>query len=219
MMGFKSKVGCLALIFVVGVAVGSASAGLVGTGLAYNDGAKTWDGTVPFSKTSGSVTLAGSMDWAVFTAANFNTLFGGSGYTPHAGELVYTYQLHNTGNTYISLSELVLISQAPADTAGYFSLGGSSEQAPYSSTITSGDVVWSFQSPNNIAVGAYSTGLAFSSIRKPRSDFDIVFNGGVSVTFAGMGGPGPNSIPEPSALALLTVALATIGVAAIGKRK
>ena len=36
-----------------------------------------------------------NFEYAVLTAADFTTQFGGSGYTPTAGELVYAYQVFN----------------------------------------------------------------------------------------------------------------------------
>ncbi|MGA2797284.1 MAG: hypothetical protein ABSE63_06895 [Thermoguttaceae bacterium] len=209
--------GILLSFMVLCLLAAPAFAGLIGTGLSYNDGTKTWEGTKTFSQSATDGTLAGSLDWAVFTGVNFSSLF--TGYTPTGGELVYAYQLTNTGTVNISLAELTLLSSAPADNVGDFTGNGVSGQLPKLMQITSGDVIWDFGNPDNIVPPNSSAGLAVSSIRKPRNDFYVILNGGASATVSGIGGPGTSAIPEPSVLTLLAIAIATMGFVIVHRRK
>jgi hypothetical protein len=218
MISLKKVAVCLALFAVVGLATAPAFAGLLGTGLSYpKSPSGSWEGTGTFyNATSG---LQGNIEWAVFTAANFSTLFPSDpNYSPTGNELVYAYQVFNTGAVNISLEAVALLSGAPADNDGYFTAGTPpmTGQAPFDSSITSTQVIWDFKdyrpagSNYNIVPGDHSTGLAFCSIRAPRSDFSITVDGGTSAS-ALVGGPGNVSIPEPSTLILLAVAAAMFG--------
>jgi hypothetical protein len=217
MISLKKVAVCLALFAVVGLATAPAFAGLLGTGLSYpKTPSGNWEGTGHFFNSSSG--LQGDIQWAVFTGANFSTLFPDLSYSPTGGELVYAYQVFNTGTVNISLETVALLSGAPADNDGYFTAGTPpmTGQVPYDSSITSTQVIWDFKdySPTgsnyNIVPGDHSTGLAFCSIRTPRSDFSITVDGGTSAT-ALVGGPGNVSIPEPSTLILLVMAAAMFG--------
>jgi hypothetical protein len=211
---FSIKKTAVCLILVLGLMAVPAWAGLLGTGSSYNDGlgplGGAWGGTKHFDVAGTGGRLTGDLDWAVFTGANFSSLF--TGYTPTLGELVYTYQIHNTGTLNISKGSLKLIGGAPADSADDFTGNGVSGQAPGSTQILSTDVIWNFQAPNNIDwnPAESSNGLVFSSIRRPRNDVYVVVDGGASTNITGVAGPGTNSIPEPSVLTLLLVAAATL---------
>jgi hypothetical protein len=204
------------VILAIGLLASSASAGLLGTGLSFYDGTKTWEGTSHYANAYG---LSGDFDWAVFTANNYSSLFPPSqGYTPTPGELVYTYQIHNGPGLEVSLDQLRLLSGAPADHAGYFIVSSALEQVPYSTSITSTNVTWDFRAPNNIPANGDSRGMVFSSPRLPRNDLDYIVDGGTSCTITGVGGPGTVSIPEPSTLLLLAMAGAFAGLIAIRRR-
>jgi hypothetical protein len=218
MVKSRKVVGFLALVAVVSFVAVPAMAGLIGTGLAYNDGVNpTWEGSKTFSQPVTGGTLAGRVEWAVFTAANYSSLF--TDYTPTPGELVYTYQIFNTGTVVISKGMAALLSSAPADNVAYFTSNGMSGVAPSAMSIIPADVIWNFASPSiGWSPADNSTGLVFSSIRKPRNDFYVVVDGGGSVNVTGVGGPGTVPIPEPSALALLGVAMA-LGIVAVRNRR
>lgn len=221
MLGFKKATWGLGSIVIVCLMAATASAGLLNTGHSYNDGT-LWEGSKTFSKVDGNGTLAGRLEYAVFTAAQFASQFPSSGYTSTAGELVYTYQIFNTGTKSISFSKLLLLSGATADTAGTFLVDGQSGQAPFFSTITQGqNVSWDFSqtAAYNIVPTAHSVGLVFCSSRQPMErDIDVITNGGASVNVARVIGPGTTAIPEPSSLALLAAATA-IGIAVARNRR
>jgi hypothetical protein len=94
---------------------------------AYNDGngpaGGAWRGTASFANGD----LAGTVDWAVFTANAFNVAFGGGGYVAPAGELVYAHQIFTTdtippivGSSGMSIT----LNGNPAGNGGSFSAGG-----------------------------------------------------------------------------------------------
>jgi hypothetical protein len=217
MISIKKAAVCAMLFAVLGLMAAPAFAGLLGTGQSYpRTGGGNWEGTGTFyNSVSG---LKGNVDWAVFTASNFSSLFPDLSYSPTANELVYAYQVFNTGTVNISLETVALLSGAPADNDGYFTAGSPpmTGQAPFDSSITATQVIWDFKDYRpagnnyNIIPGDHSTGLAFSSIRAPRSDFSITVDGGTSAT-AVVGGPGATSIPEPSTLILLSIVAVVFG--------
>ena len=73
-------------------AVAPASAGVLSASGSAFEG---WSGTTPFSNASG---LAGDVDWVVLTSSNFSASFPGAAYSPPSDELVYVYQIVNTGS-------------------------------------------------------------------------------------------------------------------------
>jgi hypothetical protein len=217
MIGFKKASLGLGAFAVVCVMATMASAGLLGTGHSYDDGT-LWEGTQAFSKTSGANTLSGSVDYAVFTASEFGNLF--TGYVATPDELVYTYQIHNSGTVNITLSKLLLLSGATADNPGFFEGDGVSGMAPYASTISGQNVTWDFTTGHNIVSPGESVGLAFSSTRRPMArDINVIVDGPLSVNVQYVAGPGSVPIPEPSSLALLTVAAAAAGIAVVRNRR
>jgi hypothetical protein len=218
MIGFQKAAWVFGSLVVIGLIAGTAPAGLLGTGLSYNDGSQIWEGTRSFSKAVTGGTLSGSLDYAVFAPEEFNSLFTGYGTT--AGELVYAYQIHNTGSVNITLSKLLLLSGAPADAAGIFQGNGVSGQDPFESYITPGiNVTWDFTNGHNIVSPGDSVGLAFCSIRKPMGrDVDVIVDGGGSVNVTSVAGPGLVNVPEPAGLALLTVIAVAAGIAGARSR-
>jgi hypothetical protein len=175
------------------VAIPTSQAGILnGHGAAY--GGVT--GTVPFNN---GVGLSGSIDYAVFTAAAFNSNFGGQGYVP-GGSLVYTYQVEVSGSSFVS-TEIVGISN-PANTIGSFNIGNVNA----SSASLTPNASWFFSPP--IATGQTSWGLAFSSNYIPIVGASLTVNGGTQALVAGVPTPGPIAIPEPASLLVLASSLA-----------
>lgn len=220
MSGFKKATCVLVALVIASSVTATASAGLLGTGHSYVDG-QIWEGYQTFSGTVTGGTLAGTLDYAVFTPSEFTFLYGNDEYTPTPGELVYTYQIHNTGSVNITISKLLLLSGAPADNAGAFEGSGVSGQYPYLSTVNLGlNVTWDFTNGHNIVPPGDSAGLAFSSIRKPMNrDIDVIVDGGKACNVRDVIGPGTVSIPEPSSLVLLTAAAAVAGLVVARKRR
>lgn len=155
-------------------------------------------GTVPFDN---GVGLSGTIDYAVFTADEFNDNFAGLGYVP-GGPLVYTYQVYVTGGLSVS-AEIIGVSN-PANTIGTFDIG---DQNALSASFTP-NARWLF-SPE-IPTGMSSWGLAFSSPNLPIVGASLTVNGGTNAFVAGLPTPGPVAIPEPSSWILVASGLLAI---------
>jgi len=175
------------LLFTLFVCVPKSEAGVLnGNGSAFSG----WTGTAPFDNGSG---LSGTVDYAVFTAADFNANFGGLGYVP-ADALVYTYQLFVTGSL-SSTDELVGIVN-PANSIGSFNIGG---VAPSSALFTP-NARWSFA--GGIPSGGSSYGLAFSSPNLPTFGSSLTFGSGTPPASTSVPTPGALAIPEPASFCL-----------------
>jgi hypothetical protein len=148
-------------------------------------------GSVPFNN---GVGLNGTIDYAVFSASDFNANFGGLGYVP-GDALVYTYQVNVIGNLGVS-AEIIGVSN-PANTIGTFNIGG---QDASSASFTP-NARWLF-SPE-IPSGTSSYGLAFSSPNLPIIGASLTIDGGTQALVAGVPTPGPVAVPEPASLLLL----------------
>lgn len=176
----------------------SAQAGMLNSHAAAYEGIS---GSVPFNN---GVGLIGSIDYAVFTADDFNANFAGLGYVP-GGPLVYTYQVFVTGTLGVS-AEVVGISN-PANTIGTFDIGD------IDATVASftPNARWTF-SPE-IATGESSWGLAFSSPNLPIVGASLTIDGGTQALVAGVPTPGPIGIvPEPASAMLGTLGVFLVGL-------
>lgn len=151
-------------------------------------------GSVPYNN---GVGLSGNIDYAVFTAADFNTNFAGLGYVP-GDALVYTYQVEVTGSLGVS-GEVIGISNS-ANTIGTFNIGNVNA----SSSSFTPNATWLF-SPE-IPTGQSSWGLAFSSPNLPIVGGSLTIDGGTTALVAGVPTPGP--IPEPSTIFILATSIA-----------
>lgn len=180
----------VAFLALLAIAIPTAQAGILnGNANAYSG----VTGSVPFNN---GVGLSGSIDYAVFTAADFNTSFAGLGYVP-GDALVYTYQVNVIGSLGVS-AEIVGVSN-PANTIGTFNIGGQNA----SSASFTPNARWLF-SPE-IPTGTSSWGLAFSSPNLPIVGASLTVDGGTQALVAGVPTPGPIGVPEPASMALLAV--------------
>lgn len=184
--GFLQLIAAFSMIILFSA---SSQAGILsGHGAAY--GGVT--GTVPFDNGIG---LSGTIDYAVFSASDFNANFGGLGYAP-GDDLVYTYQIEVTGSLGVS-AELIGINNA-ANTIGTFNIG---DQDALSASFTP-NARWLFspEVPENMT----SWGLAFSSPNVPIVGASLTIDGGTQALVAGVPTPGPIAlVPEPASLLLL----------------
>jgi hypothetical protein len=173
--------------------------------LAHPDAVGGVTGSVPFYDGDG---LVGAVEYAVFTAADFNANFSGLGYVP-GDTFVYAYQIENTGRSEITGYEVFLSN--PANTIGAFNIGG---VAPSSAAFDPSDALWLFAS--SVANGQTSWGLAFASPQFPIFGSFEAFSGSASIVGGGVPTPGPLTesvpVPEPTSLALLTIGGLMLGL-------
>jgi hypothetical protein len=196
---------------VVGFAVAAvlaapAFAGLLGTGLSYDDGVRPtpWEGTTTFSFVSeeDDTFLIGYVEWAVFAPGAFPF----AGYEPTEGKLAYVYQVFSTGKSAISNYSVGI--ENPADNIGKFidvdelhDVTGDQPKDPMNLyPAPAGGASWDF---DGIIQDGSSCGLVFSSERKPVEFDSIVINHGHYAVAEPIPSPGPNNIPEPGTLWLL----------------
>jgi hypothetical protein len=177
---------------------------LNGHASAFDDGSMVWTGSTPFDNGTG---LSGYVDWAVFAPGVFP--YGGSGYTPTAGEMVYTYQLFSTGADPVSSFSVAL--ENPADNVGSFS--GLSGDAVSNTVLLPGvKAEWQF---TGITTGGNSEGLAFSSPYVPKELFGIAIDGGTFSIVIPVPTPSDTEIPEPATMSVLALG----GLALLRRRK
>ena len=159
-----------------------------------------YGGSTPFDNGG---TLKGYVDWAVFSPGAFP--YSG-GYTPTPGELVYTYQIFETGAAPLSSFELLLTD--PADNIGNFTdLGGQAPQSQVLSPLTSAK--WTF---SGIPQGGMSRGLVFSSPRLPYDLFATVVDTGQSTWVIPLPSPSPVNVPEPATAGLVALGCMMLGL-------
>jgi hypothetical protein len=188
---------------------------------AYNDGfgpgaGGAWYGTATYA----SLSLTGSVEWVVFRPDVFSQVLGGNGYTPSSHELVYAFEIDNTGSSDVSTLDAGIVADRPHDNVGSFTIPSQTGMAPATSTFagtTPYDTAhWFFSngqsSPTGIAMGQSSIGLAYASINTPELFSGSLVNSGLS---ANVVLPAPSTtqavVPEPSTLVLLALAVAIAG--------
>ena len=150
-------------------------------------------GSTPFNNGAG---LSGTVDYAVFTAADFSANFGGLGYVP-SGPMVYAYQIENTGSQNI-FRETITLSN-PASAIGTFAIG---DVGAASAALTP-DAEWTFAPA--LAPGESSWGLAFSSPNIPIVGFSTIDGADTFWLFAGVPVPGNIAVPEPGSATILAL--------------
>jgi hypothetical protein len=176
---------------------------------AYNDGngpsGGAWRGTAPFANGD----LAGTVDWAVFTANAFNAFFAGGGYVAPAGELVYTHQIFTTDALppVVGASGMsIILPGNPAGNAGGFSAGGVTG-VPVALAFADPSIAdWSLTAETDALTP--SQGLVYSSTNVPQlTGVPVVVDGGTSASaILPLGVPGSGSIPEPTTFVIAAIA-------------
>ena len=197
-------------------AVAPASAGVLSASGSAFEG---WSGTTPFSNASG---LAGDVDWVVLTSSNFSASFPGAAYSPPSDELVYVYQIVNTGS--VAISSFSLPVRNDASMIGHFEDVGAADVTgggPNASSLTtdpiSGRALWDF-STDAIGAGVNSLGLVFSSPNTPINIFSTVVDGGTKALDVPVPTPSDVQIPEPSTFILMMLG-ATLSLAPNARRR
>ena len=181
---------------------------LDGHASAYFDGVTTWSGSTAFDNLTG---VAGFVDWAVFGPGDFP--FGGAGYTPTPGELVYAYQVFSTGTD--SLSSFQASLDNLANTVGSFT-GLAGDAAIAALLLPLDKAEWQFA---GITTANNSEGLAFSSPKTPKDMFGIVVDGGTFAVVNPVPGPSETDIPEPMTLSFLGGGAVTLLLRSRRKRR
>lgn len=211
MIGIKKATLCLALVAATSILAAPAFAEFAGTPL--------YSGSTTFASDEEIPLLTGYVDWAVYAPNTFP--YSDPGYTPTPGQRIYVYQVFNTGNTYIS--KYIVPLDNSANNIGSFSDAGISGIAPWAEApdlpmvlVTPGSASWNFTGFNP---GNSSEGLIFCS---PNTEIDylaVTLNGGSYAIVDPVPVPGPESIPEPSTLLSLMVALGIIAATVRSKRR
>jgi len=173
-------------------------------GSAYlgNSGVGSYDNT----GTGGS--LEGSVEYAVFSKADFDSLFTGSTVTVNPGELAYVYQIINTGADAVSQNTQLGINNSAVAIGSATIDGGAGEVTPSSTLLNPGfSAIWGFEpSVNNIpGVTGLSSALVLTSTNAPggATGIDIIKDGGTIATTTAIV-PGNTPIPEPTSLVLFS---------------
>ena len=179
----------------LGLLVASAAAGPLATHpAAFDDGSTVWAGSAIFNNSTG---VAGWVDWAVFAPGAFP--YGGSGYTPTAGEYTYAYQIHNGGTDALSSFSVALLN--PTNNVGTFdALPG--DAATGTVLLPGSKAEWGF---SGLAPGDNTVGLVLSAPTKPKHLFGILVGGGAFAIGQPLPSPSATEAPEPTTLCLLAV--------------
>jgi hypothetical protein len=161
--------------------------------------------------------LNGTVDWAVFTAATFNSLPGVGGYVAPAGELVYAHQINTAGVLGATQMDIVLAGN-PAGNGGSFTATGISGVPAFFAFADPSGATWLLTSETDPLTP--SEGLVYSSPNRPQwTGVATLLDGGVSAaTSEPIGIPGPNPIPEPATWFMASMATMIWSVFRGGRR-
>ena len=161
----------------------------------HPDAYSGWTGTSPFNDGAG---LSGTVDYAVFRAADFNSNFPGLGYVP-TDALVYAYQVINSGTHNVLAATAAVVN--PASGIGQFDIG---DIAAFNMVLSGGMATWDF---TGIAPSNSSWGLAYSSPNTPTFGPSLTISGSSALALV----PTPSTIPIPEPTTLcIALAIAVL---------
>ena len=192
---FAKSIGRTVAVAVVGFSVaGSGYAGILDGNASALPG---FTGTAAYDNTGG---LNGTIDYAVFTTADFVSVFGSpAGITLTPGYAVYAYQVLNAGTDFVSQEIVATPNNSAVDIGSFENLAG--EIAPDGAFLSPTTARWTFGNPS-IQGGEDSYILVFSSPNLPTFGGSITVNGG-GTAFTNVPTPSNIPLPEPATAALL----------------
>ncbi len=183
---------------------------------AYTDAsATTWAGSASYSDLGA---LVGTVEYVVFPPNGFPTI-PGSTYAPPAGELVYAYQVENTGSSDASTLGVSFGSNSEYDSFGSFPLTGLNGAGILPDPVNSGFVLnrpfvtaHYYFPPPSILQGNSSAGLAFASVDTPENWYGSLVDSGLGSGTSPLPGPSTTAVPEPSIVILLAASAILLSV-------
>ncbi|MEZ6072628.1 MAG: PEP-CTERM sorting domain-containing protein [Pirellulales bacterium] len=148
-------------------------------------------------------TLSGTIAYAVYTEANFESNF--PGYDVPSGELGYIYQVLNGNGDPVSSNAIVGINSSITGIGSVTIDPFATEKAPQSATLTpSISAAWDFSGiGSNVPTLGVSNGLVLTSthLPGPATTLNILVDGGASA-IAQVVAPGDIRVPEPAGMLL-----------------
>ena len=191
----------IAAVIVGAVILGNPSVSVAGPFANHPDAlSNELTGSAPFNDGVGHT---GVVDYAVFTAGDFNANFSGFGYVP-GDAFVYAYQMLATNGTY-DITGFVVHLQGSANTIGTFKMG---DVAPSTTQFVGAAAQWLFMT--GLEDGQTSWALVFSSPELPIFGFGEILPPPIPYpNYVAVPIPYAAPVPEPGSLALLATGAAT----------
>lgn len=190
----------IAAVIVGAVILGNPSVSVAGPFANHPDAlSDELTGSIPFNDGVGH---RGVVDYAVFTAGDFNTNFSGFGYVP-GDAFVYAYQVLSSGE--YDITGFVVHLHGSANTIGAFKMG---DVGPSTTQFVGAAAQWLFMT--GLEDGQTSWALLFSSPELPIHRFGEILPPPIPYpNYVTVPTPYAAPVPEPGSLALLATGAAT----------